>query len=134
LGPVQQRLHAAVQGRDDLIAVATEVLHRKRRHLVPMLDAVVLGYCADALGRPELLRHAVDTKQRAAEAAGIVLTAMRADLLASSDGIDGLRLLLEEGGYCLTPLRIMEVPIWSEVEPSGYYRATDQSAEQVLER
>ena len=35
-----------------------------------------------------------------------------------------LRARLAEGGSPLTPVRILEVVVWTEVEPQGYYRGT----------
>ena len=37
-------LNAACRVRWILVPVATKVLHRKRRHLVPMLDSVLIDY------------------------------------------------------------------------------------------
>lgn len=126
LEPVRHLLHSAVQGRGVMTAVATKILHRKRRHLIPMLDAVVVRYYADALERPELLTQAVADKRRAADASTTVLEAMRADLVATTDQVEQLRLRLNEDGYSLSLVRILEILLWTEVEPAGYYRPSLQ--------
>lgn len=66
--PLHRLLHAAVQSRDVLVPVATKVLHRKRRSLIPMLDNVVLQHY---LRDPELkpLLAATQNKATAADAA-----------------------------------------------------------------
>jgi hypothetical protein len=113
-------LHAAVQVPEVLVAVATKVLHRKRPALIPMLDDVVIGYYLAALGRADL-RGRTQDKRHAASVAMIVLGAFRDDLLAVSAEVEKLRLALAEVGFPVSPVRLMEVLIWSQVEPRGYY-------------
>lgn len=60
---------------------------------------------------------------RAAQAVIPVLEAFRADLIGSWDELQGLAASLAEKGFELTPLRLLEVLIWTETEPRGYYRA-----------
>jgi hypothetical protein len=114
-------LTAAVSIPQVLVPVATKVLHRKRRSLIPMLDQVVLDYYLDALGRPDL-RSSTQDKQRAAPTAMLVVDALREDLRAAASDLDDLRRILANEGFALTSLRILDILLWSQVEPQGYYR------------
>src|SRR5262249_9592285 len=74
----RELLHAAVQVKSVLLPVATKVLHRKRRWLIPMLDNVVLGHYLVARGRRDLLPKTQD-KRTAADAAVEALIGFRED-------------------------------------------------------
>jgi hypothetical protein len=119
--PLRELLHAAVQAHFVLIPVATKVLHRKRRFLIPMLDGVVLRYYLDT---PELraLLPGTENKAKAADVAMEALTLFHADLVHTRDAIGALRVWLEEQGFSLSPVRVLELLVWMEVEPAGYYR------------
>ena len=119
--PLRELLHSAIQTRGVLIPVATKVLHRKRRSLIPMLDNVVLGYYLSTEEHRALLPRAQE-KSTAADVAMTALDHFRADLLHGGGAVDVLRTSLEEEGFLLSPVRILELLIWIEVEPSGYYR------------
>lgn len=120
---LRELLHAAVQPRGVLIPVATKVLHRKRRSLIPMLDNVVLGYYLNTDAHRALLPRTQD-KAKAADVAMTALDLFRADLLGGGQAIDGLRVSLGEHGFELTPVRVLELLVWTEVEPAAYYRIT----------
>jgi hypothetical protein len=119
--PLQRLLHAAVQAPGVLIPVATKVLHRKRRRLIPMLDNVVLQHY---FGRPELqpLLAASQNKATAADAAMQALDLLRNDLVATQDQISSLRGTLSKQGFPLSPVRILEILLWTQIEPRGGYR------------
>ena len=119
--PLCELLHAAVQAPFVLIPVATKVLHRKRRSLIPMLDNVVLNYYL----KSEMYRALLPGTQDKARAANVAMTALDlflADLVTAEQAIEGLRASVEEHGFQLTPVRILELMVWMEVEPAGYYR------------
>lgn len=118
---VEELLAAAVNAPYVLIPVVTKVLHRKRPLLIPMLDQVVLDYYLNALDRADL-RGSTQDKKKAATTAMIVLRALRSDALAASRELDELKLVLGGEGFHLTPIRILDILLWSEVEPQGYYR------------
>ncbi len=122
-GPLRELLHAAVKAPWVLIPVATKVLHRKRRSLIPMLDSVVLRHY---LSGPEFkaLLAGTENKARAADVAMEALRLFRDDLLARRSEIDALRERLALGGFQLTPVRILEVLVWTQTEPAGGYRTT----------
>ncbi len=63
--PLRELLHAAVQIKGVLIPVATKVLHRKRRSLVPMLDSVVIRHYLSAPEYKALL-PGTESKDKAA--------------------------------------------------------------------
>jgi hypothetical protein len=108
-----------------LIAVANKVLHRKRRTLIPMLDAVVLKYCATATEQPKLLAHAVENKSKAAEAATALLKSFRDDLIAVSGQVRELQTQVRHNGFDISSVRLLEALIWMEYEPAGYCRQTN---------
>ena len=119
--PLRDLLHAAIQAPSVLIPVATKVLHRKRRSLIPMLDNVVLGHYLSTDEHRMLLPRTQD-KGKGADVAMIALDLFRADLVHADGAIDGLRTSLADDGFMLSPVRILEILVWLEVEPSGYYR------------
>jgi len=119
--PLRELLHAAVQAPFVLIPVATKVLHRKRRFLIPMLDNVVLRYYLDTDELRALL-PGTQSKAKAADVAMEALTLFRADLVHSRRAIDTLRASLADAGFPLSPVRVLELLVWMEVEPNGYYR------------
>lgn len=109
-------LRVAVAVPRVLIPVATKVLHRKRPALIPMLDNVVLAHY---LGR---LPPATQDKTRAAGVAVEVLGKFRDDLAAVHSEVDAVTADLAAAGFELTPVRVLEVLLWTEVEDRGYYR------------
>ena len=46
----------------------------------------------------------------------------REDLVACHEPLSALSSMASDEGRPVTPLRILELLIWSEVEPRGYYR------------
>ncbi len=117
----EQLIHAAVQARQVLVPVATKVLHRKRRGFIPMLDNVVMGHYIDSALRPDL-REKSQSKQTAAFVAVEVLKAFREDLRQGHPQIEAIRAQLLRAGFDLTPVRILEILVWTETELNGYYR------------
>ncbi len=114
-------LHAAVQVPEVLVPRAVKVLHRKRRGYVPMLDTVVLNYYLDSLGRSHLKERSQD--KASAAAVGVeVLRAFRDDLREAISTIRRLETELALAGFALTPVRILEILVWTETEPNGHYR------------
>lgn len=109
-------LHAAIAVPRVLIPVATKVLHRKRPALIPMLDNVVLSHY---LGR---LPPSTQDKNRAAGVAIDVLEKFRIDLIAVRAEVDVIVTELIVTGFMLSPVRALEVLVWTEVEERGYYR------------
>jgi len=114
-------LHEAVQADGVLVPVATKVLHRKRPRLIPMLDNDVLKYylqCDPSLGSVNQTQNA----QYAADVAMKVLGAFRNDLMSALEEIRSLCDSLVKNGYALTPVRTLEILIWTQVEKQKYYR------------
>jgi len=122
LSRLEELLHAAVQTKGVLVAVATKVLHRKRRFLIPMLDSVVVWHY---LAPPEFaaLRPKTQDKRTAGHVAATVLDRFREDLRDAIGPIQQMRETLAAEGFDLSPVRILEILVWTEVEERGYYRA-----------
>lgn len=117
-------LDAAVRTPGVLVATATKVLHRKRRFLIPMLDSVVLRHYLAT--NPASFRACVesDYKSRAADGAMDAVVVFHRDLVATEGEIESIRESLAREGYALSPVRILEVLIWTEMEPGAGYRAS----------
>jgi hypothetical protein len=114
-------IHEAVQAPEVLVPRAVKVLHRNRRGYVPMLDTVVLDYylgASGALDRKDLLQD----RRHAAEVAVEALRVFRADLRAVAHELDELLKTLAAEGFPMTRVRALEVLVWTETEPRGYYR------------
>lgn len=118
---ISDLFEAAVSVPDVLIPKATKILHRKRRFLIPMLDNVVLFFYLDALGESTRKARTQD-KRAAASVAMDVLRYFRQDLTHASRAINELRQQLSAAGYNLSPVRILEILVWTETERNGYYR------------
>jgi Family of unknown function (DUF6308) len=122
-GPLRELLHAAVQIYGVLIPVATKVLHRKRRSLVPMLDSVVIRHYLSAPEYKSLL-PGTESKDKAADVAMVALRLFRDDLLEARREIEDLQQQLALAGFPLTAVRALEILVWTHTEPAGGYRAT----------
>jgi hypothetical protein len=131
--PLRELLDAAVQVPYVLLPVATKVLHRKRRSLIPMLDNVLLGHY---LRSPETgaLLAASQSKAKAADVALRTLELFRSDLAATSEELASIQEALASEGFPLTPVRILEVLIWTEVEPRAGYRTQAPATRQEVSR
>lgn len=121
--PVRELFAAACSARGVLMPVATKVLHRKRRALIPMLDRVVLYAYLDALGRSGLKAKLEDGTQ-APDVGMVVLKTFRTDLLDAWDPLERVAGELEAKRTPVTPLRVLEVAVWIATEERGYYRSS----------
>ncbi len=117
---VEQLLSAACRVKWVLVPVATKVLHRKRRRLIPMLDSVLIEYYR-ATG-VDVSSAALEDGNRAGTAAMPILAAFRTDLVAAMPDLIDLQGTLASQGFHLSTLRILEVLLWLQTEPRGYYR------------
>jgi hypothetical protein len=104
-----------------LSAVATKVLHRKRRELVPILDTVMVkAYCGDQDGAILAASDASESKVRSALTS--VISAIREDVDARRLELDQLARSTAEKGCAIGPLRVHDILVWTETEEQGYYR------------
>ena len=118
---VRLLLDAAVTVPGVLLAVATKVLHRKRPALIPMMDSVIVGHYRQ-FSDEKWLAAAWEDQRRAAEAGIRVMQLFRDDLVAARTQLDTLGATLASGGFPMTTVRALELLVWTEVEPQGYYR------------
>jgi hypothetical protein len=88
------------------VGVATEILHKKRPHLLPMLDTRVAGYYHGKLtgSAPTLGGYAVN-----------LLKLFRGDLLAALPELRALCEEVERQGRPVSPVRMLDHLIWSQV-------------------
>ena len=117
LGVVRELLHAAIQVPGVLTPVATKVLHRKRPALIPMLDNVLLWHYLEGKRWGE-----TQAKAQAAAVAVDALAMFKEDLASCYEQLLGLSMDLARRGYPLTPVRMLEILVWTESEERGYYR------------
>jgi hypothetical protein len=103
-------------------AVATKVLHRKRRSYIPMLDNVVIVFYLDALDVRKSMEWRLYDKTRAVEPTMSAWRQFREDLGAVASTVDELRRVIETKGCPMTRVRALEALIWIEAEPLGHYR------------
>jgi hypothetical protein len=120
---IVELLDAACQVPYVLVPVATKVLHRKRRKLIPMLDSVVTEYYLDAADRTELL-PATQNKHRAASVARVVLEGFKADLESAWSDLEALQSGLDQDGFPVSRVRILEVLVWIANDPRRQYLST----------
>ncbi len=103
-----------------LVPVATKVLHRKRRQLIPMLDSVLIDYYLSTGVKAS--RAALEDGKRAGSAVMPVVRRFREDLGKASGALEALKMELHEVGFNLSSVRILELMIWIQTEPRAYYR------------
>ncbi len=120
LDPLEQLLAAACGVKWVLVAVATKVLHRKRRQLIPMLDSVLIDYYRST--GVDVSWAALEDGARAGSAAMPIVRSFKGDLQNAGAELEALRAELREEGFDLTNVRILELLIWIQTEPRGYYR------------
>jgi hypothetical protein len=122
-GSLRELLHAAVQIQGVLIPVATKVLHRKRRSLIPMLDTVLIRHYLSAPEYKALL-PGTESKDKAANVAMEALRLFQDDLLQAHSEIEDLQQQLAVAGFPLTAVRVLEILVWTQTELAGGYRST----------
>lgn len=83
-------------------AVATKILHRKRRNFIPMLDSVIIRHYADPMEKDEI-RKAMTSMWR-----------FRDDLRQAQHVIASIQTRMHVLGFVLEPVRILEILIWTE--------------------
>jgi hypothetical protein len=86
-----------------------------------MLDNVLINHYATAMKQPGWIGKS-QVKATAADVAVDVVRAFCEDLRHAMPLIASVRTGLADAGFDLTPVRILEVLIWTQIEPSGYYR------------
>lgn len=116
-GLIRQLFAAACSVKYVLLPVATKVLHRKRRNLIPVLDNVVLEHY---VGKSVVAK--AQNKRNAPDVGIEALKKFRYDLKATQHSIQTVCEFLAEKSYHFSQVRVLEALIWIESEPRGYYR------------
>lgn len=97
---------APYRGRGVRGTILSKVLHRKRPDLVPLYDSVIFeAYTASAI--PRL------AERTWVEFMTLLCGAMRQDLLVEADRLSSLADLAVAAGANLTPLRLLDILVWS---------------------
>ena len=98
-------LYGAVGGISGVgLAKATKALHRKRPHLIPMLDSVVAGYLRSV--------EEIPIGDFADEALGLTRS-YKVDLDANAETLVSVQHGLNEQGYTLSLCRILDLYTWA---------------------
>jgi len=97
--------------------VATKILHKKRSALIPILDSVVLANLHPFLPPPFLQRRQPDPVYMVEK-----LKLFRELLFCHEDRICELRECCAGERYPISPIRALEILLWTQWEPRGYYR------------
>ena len=105
----EQLLRAATSIRGVGNAVATKILHRKRRNFIPMLDSVVVKHYASPYETDEMRR------------ALVAIGRFREDLRQGAQVVVDLQVAIRGFGYRLEAVRILEILIWTEL--TNLYKA-----------
>ncbi len=120
--PIVDVIAAACSVKSVLSAVASKILHRKRRNAIPMLDSVMVEHCCSTSDARCLAASDVsDTTRKAASTS--VIGVVRNDLQSTRTTLEELQAGVAEMGWSLTTLRIHDILVWTELEKSGYYRS-----------
>jgi hypothetical protein len=97
------------------LAIASKILHKKRPALIPMMDDVIRTYYEQAY--PDF-----GWSPKCGPLSGQMMHHFREDLLAARPQLEELASVLEAKGHRLTLVRLLEMLVWIETEPRGYYR------------
>jgi len=108
-------LGQAIRTRGVGIPVATKVLHRKRRNLIPMLDSIVSEYYLTASEVASLkYKKNWNNRQLVVSLALKALAMFREDLRNGLREVESYRQILSAASYFLSPTRILEILIWTK--------------------
>ena len=121
LNQFRELIHAAVQSPGVMIAGRDQGAASQAAQLCPhdrqLRDQALRdGPEATRLDREEPI------KATAAAVAVEVAKAFREDLRHAMPHIAAIRTSLANAGFDLSPVRILEILIWTQIEPNGYYR------------
>jgi hypothetical protein len=95
------------------LAVASKILHKKRPALIPMMDDVVRKYY-------EGVYPSFPWSWKCGPLSGQLMRHFREDLLVARPQLETLA--ASQVDTPLTLVRLLELLIWVETEPRGYYR------------
>jgi DNA-binding protein YbaB len=101
--------------------VATKVLHRKRPHLIPVLDSVMVGHYGSERD-VGILAGGTNDKKAKLQSLTSVLQSIQDDVSKTDAELQKLGDGLTEAGWPVSTLRIHDILVWTEKEPHGYYR------------
>jgi hypothetical protein len=121
LTPIVDIIAAACPIKTVLSAVASKVLHRKRRALIPVVDSVMAEHCCSKQLASVLAASDVPTPKLKDALRGF-LDVVQTDVYQTQTDLLALQAAIATAGWPLTTLRIHDLLVWTEKEPTGYYR------------
>lgn len=113
VGPIVDIIAAACPVESVLSAVASKVLHRKRRALVPVIDSVMAEHCCSKRVANVLADSNVPTK-KLKSALQSFLDVVQADVRGSQSDLSALQGAIANTGWQLSTLRIHDILVWTE--------------------
>jgi len=123
LTPIVDIVAAACPIKTVLSAVASKVLHRKRRALIPVIDSVMAEHCCSQQLANVLAASDVPVPKLKG-ALRTFLEVVQKDIYQTQTDLLALQAAIATAGWPLTTLRIHDLLVWTEKEPAGYYRNT----------
>lgn len=99
----------AARDRDVKGSLLAKVLHRKRPELVPLFDSKVQMFYQHEMAVPPAPKGGRTVR----EYMGVLVRAMRQDLRDNADEVAALCLLAPQGAPPLTPLRVLDIVVWT---------------------
>jgi hypothetical protein len=99
----------SVADRDVRGSLLAKVLHRKRPGLIPLFDSKVQMYYQHESCVPPAPKDGRTVRQYM----GLLVRAMRQDLRDNADEFAALARLVPEDGPPLTPLRVLDIVVWT---------------------
>ena len=117
-------MRAALDVRFVGLGVATKILHRKRPHLIPMIDRVVEGYYESAYP-PDVAEPALDDAGRFMR----IVRHFQVELKGCEKELERLLRIPRRRRCYVSPVRVLEALIWIEREKSGRFRAPEPEEE-----
>ena len=113
LSPIVDIIAAACPVDTVLSAVASKVLHRKRRAAIPVIDSVMAAHCcskrlANVLAASDVPTHKLKSTLQT------FLEVVQADIQGTQSELAALQGAIANTGWPLTPLRIHDLLVWTE--------------------
>ncbi len=99
-------------------AVATKILHKKRPELIPIIDSVLVGHFLKTQGKGNIPKNCEPIGTRLVAN----LHCFRRQILGCLPEIESLCEAAKSQDTPVSPVRALEILIWIEREPRGYYR------------
>jgi len=117
---LEELLRAALEVKFVRLAVATKILHKKRPHLLPIVDSYLEKYYRSAY--PDVTEPGLDDVSRCMR----IIRHFRDELNACRQDLEKLMEIPRRRRCRVSLVRLLEVLIWIEKEGSGRFRGAEE--------